>query len=76
LFVLINKINAFFYSLSSTQFIFEMLQFMFQDRLHWFGKHLTCSCYVAYVELSFPHWPSYIELVGVGAKKLSTMKML
>ena len=53
-----------------------MLQFMFQDKLHWFGKHLTCSCYVAYVELSFPHWPSYIELVGVGAKKLSTMKML
>jgi hypothetical protein len=43
LLVLIKKINAFFYSLSSTQFIFEMLQFMFQDRLHWFGKRLTCS---------------------------------
>ena len=21
-------------------------QLMFQDRLHWFGKRLTCSCYV------------------------------
>ena len=25
-----------------------MLQLMFQDRLDWFGKRLTCSCYVAY----------------------------
>ena len=29
-----------------------MLQLMFQDRLHWFGKCLTCSCYVAYVKFS------------------------
>jgi hypothetical protein len=42
------RLNIFFNSLSSTQFIFEMLQLMFQDRLHWFGKQLTCSCYVAY----------------------------
>ena len=27
-------------------------QLMFQDRLHWFGKRLTCSCYVAYVKFS------------------------
>ena len=25
---------------------------MCQDRLHWFGKRLTCSCYVAYVKFS------------------------
>ena len=27
-------------------------QLMLQDRLHWFGKRLTCSCYVAYVMFS------------------------
>ena len=27
-------------------------QLMFQDRLHWFGERLTCSCYVAHVKFS------------------------
>jgi len=58
-----KKINAFFYSLSSTQFIFEMLQLMLQDRLHWFGKRLTCNCYVAYVKLS--HNVTFYEQIQI-----------
>ena len=40
-----------------------MLQLMFQDRLHWFGKCLTCSCYVAYVK--FSHNVTFYEKIQI-----------
>ena len=36
---------------------------MFQDRLHWFGKRLTCSCYVAYVK--FSHNVTFYEQIQI-----------
>jgi hypothetical protein len=38
-------------------------QLMFQDRLHWFGKRLTCSCYVAYVK--FSHNVTFYEKIQI-----------
>jgi hypothetical protein len=38
-------------------------QLMLQDRLHWFGKRLTCSCYVAYVK--FSHNVTFYEKIQI-----------
>jgi hypothetical protein len=38
-------------------------QLMLQDRLHWFGKHLTCSCYVAYGK--FSHNVTFYEKIQI-----------
>ena len=40
---------------------------MFQDRLYWFGKRLTCSWYVAYVK--FSHNVTYCRSIIVNWKK-------
>jgi hypothetical protein len=45
-------------------------QLMFQDRLHWFGKRLTCSCYVAYVK--FSHNVTFYEKIQIS---LSSTKL-
>ena len=36
---------------------------MFQDRLHWFGKRLTCSSYIAYVK--FSHNVTFYEKIQI-----------
>jgi hypothetical protein len=37
-------------------------QLLFQDRLHWFGKRLTCSCYV-----KFSHNVTFYEKIQISS---------